>query len=631
MKNIVSPSMFAKRFDPEDLEPPSKRLRSDESESSDSETNEERASEAVPQIDQPDGGEGSSSDSESSELENGIEDASEQPDQNDAHTVAQDDHEGEGEVIDPKFSGVFDRFRSTIKKFSETNFAKKQTEENEEEENDPYAEADLHDLVPLPVPEGLESQKKKNLVITSEWIKNRVYISPDEENQDFGAVQGLSPEMESLLTEKYQTAFPVQKHVIPELLKGVQSITPDPLSDILIQAHTGSGKTLVYGVGIVEALRKCQHIPRLFALVIVPTNPLTGQVRQVIEQLAKGTSISVAMIRTDRSFKEEQQFLARNKPNVIVTTPGRLVDHLHEGSVSLERLKYLVIDEADRLLNQSFQDWADVVIKSLPPVQDRTQVWNRPVQKLVFSATLTTDAGKLAPLQIRDPRLYIVGHKEDIEKGKQQEYTVPAGLREILVPIKSPTVKPLRLVQLLKSIITPDNSLSKVIIFVKDNESASRLARLVALINQEVFNDEGTLSIDKCSGEMQASQRKKVLRKFNQGEIRLLVCTDLVGRGIDIPEVDYVINYDLPITIKDYIHRVGRTARAGKTGTAWNLASTSDDHRKFKWISKRVLRPSGDTKVEYSTLESDQQDSDDVNEKYQRSLSRLEEEVFNRA
>lgn len=533
--------------------------------------------------------------------------------------------EDAGEVA-PKFAGVLERFKKSV---VETTDDRKIGEEKDEEED---YEGPVHGLEPLPMSGDLDGVGKESRVFFRDfeldgWIKDQEFVSP-EEGGKFEELGCLSDEMINCLHRKFPDAFPIQKAVIPELMKGVKRISPDPLKDVLVQAHTGSGKTVAYGVPIIEALRKVQSLPRLRALIIVPTNSLTGQVREVIEQLAKGTTITVAMLRTDRSFREEKEHVQRRVPHVLVTTPGRLVDHLSAGTVSFDRLQYLVIDEADRLLNQSFQGWVQVVMKSLPSNEgDRHEVWQRPVQKLVFSATLTTDAGKLAPLEIRTPKLFILGNKEDVYRGKEREYAVPSELTEYLVPVKSSGLKPLRLVQLLKD----KEIIRRVIVFVKDNETAARLARTVPLIEEEVFNGQ-SLKVDRCSGEVEHSKRKKVLNEFKKGTIDVLVCTDMVSRGIDIDNVEVVINYDLPISAKDYVHRVGRTARAGKAGTAWNLACSSDDHKRFKRISRRILRPTNiSDRIQTERIEdAHDHDGSDIDEAYTKALKRLEQDVFNK-
>lgn len=540
--------------------------------------------------------------------------------------------------IDPKFQGVFERFKKSINDLPEDNdkshdeiaAAEDEQAENNQEENI----ENLHGLEPLPIPGlgDLKNSKKRHRLrdfqLDESWIKDYKFISTEDKGP-FESLNCLSDEMLKSLKAKYsEGAFPIQKAVIPEIMHGVKSISPDPLKDILVQAHTGSGKTVAYGVPIVEALRKVQSLPRLRALIIVPTNSLTGQIREVIEQLAKGTTINVAMLRTDRSFREEREVITRHVPHILVTTPGRMVDHLQSGSIHFERLQYLVIDEADRLLNQSFQSWVDVVMSNIPsPTHDQSENWCRPVQKLVFSATLTTDAGKLAPLKIHDPKLFILGDQEELEKGKEREYAVPTELEEYLVPVKSDGLKPLRLVQLFK-----DKDIShRVIVFVKDNETAARLARTIPLIEEEIYNNETTYSVERYSGEVEHNKRKKVLKDFKHGSVGIIVCTDMVSRGIDIENVEVVVNYDLPTTAKDYVHRVGRTARAGKIGSAWNLASSKEDHKKFKRISRKILRPGNSTdhinieKIE----ENHENDEQEIEDGYNRALKRLEADVFN--
>ena len=220
--------------------------------------------------------------------------------------------------------------------------------------------------------------------------------------------------------------------------------------------------------------------------------------------------------------------------------------------------------------------------------------------KVGIFATLTRDPGKLASLRTYNPKIFVMrsdsndiiashyddDNEETIEEKNEEEYefSVPDKLNEMLVQLKSSSTKPLKLVQLLLN----NDITTETIVFAKSSEAASRLARLIARINDQLFHKQ--MVVEKCTGELNLTLRKKVLRQFLQGEIGVLVCTDLVARGIDISTVKHVINYDLPVSRRDYVHRVGRTARAGNKGTAWSLVSSRGETKYFWSIVRGIYR-----------------------------------------
>lgn len=543
------------------------------------------------------------------------------------------------------------------------------------------AEAIPQGLVPLPVPdlnefnegEGgndnifdetgtpnlvqLRKQISKPMADTlaggfSSWLAHPIHVSSTIQIP-FDHIEGLSQKIKSSIKNRlgHENAFAVQATLLPPLLAAIADISPDPRPDILVNAATGSGKTLAYAIPIVQALSQ-RVVPHLRAIVLLPTRPLITQVASVFQTLSHSlTKIHVMSLHGDHSLRGEQERLLKHVPDIIVSTPGRLVDHIRLGTVSLRHLQYLVVDESDRLLNDSFNEWATIITREIDETNNekltkdnttktdevgsllknlRTRKWSRPVQKLIFSATLTRDPGKLALLRIRDPQVYIIGgeienkitktgfndlHNNGItDKSVQtngREFAVPYTLTERLVPIQSISVKPLRLMQLIASHqghtkgINDNTMRSHVIVFVNSNEAAARLARLLTLLDEEIFHLG--LVYQRCSGEQPTSVRRRVLRAFaetnssnasskniNQrpeNPINVLVCTDLVARGIDISDVRNVINYDIPRGPREYVHRVGRTARAGKEGTAWSFAADRHDHGRFwRGISAYIYR-----------------------------------------
>lgn len=534
--------------------------------------------------------------------------------------------------IDPKYATFYKRFQhaashiplsgtgADTQKESEENDKVEQTEK--ESQLDISLESQLKrkeeqavpaDLVPLPLPmrqrEGddvdgtttsrLSKKRAAELAAIPKWLTEPTHVASDK-RVPFSEIVGLTPRMLATLSElDYKEAFAVQTAVLPTLLEGANSIAPDVRPDILVNAATGSGKTLAYSIPIVEALAT-RVVPQVRALIVLPTRPLIQQVANVLHALAKKTGLNLLTLGADRTFREEQRSILSSQADIIVSTPGRLVDHIRSQTpgFTLAHLQYLVIDEADRLLNQSYQEWTDVVIAAIetttvsaPDYQPVYARWQRTVQKLIFSATLTRDPEKMAALRIRQPQVYVVGGgataDASVAENDRLEFSVPPTLTERLVSIRNASIKPLRLLQILLHAAEPITDY--VLVFVKSNEAAARLARLLTLIDEQVFHRG--LIIERCSGEVDAQQRRRTLQSFAAGKINILVCTDLIARGVDISKIRHVFNYDLPPGRREYVHRVGRTARAGQVGTAWTLATDHNEHKYF-WnaIGERIFR-----------------------------------------
>ncbi|KAK9318489.1 P-loop containing nucleoside triphosphate hydrolase protein [Lipomyces starkeyi] len=443
-------------------------------------------------------------------------------------------------------------------------------------------------LVPLP---QRPLQKKAMISTSQEWIVEPVYVKPTIQKPFNGL--GLSERMiKNLASAGFEKAFAVQASVIPILIGDIGEISPDGKQPVLVNAPTGSGKTLAYGIPIVEALSQ-RVIPQIRAVVIVPTRPLIQQVRGVLESLAKGTSLRVFSLRSERPFADEQAALQASLPDILVTTPGRLVDHIRSTqSCTMRHLRYLVIDEADRLLNQSFQDWVDVLMESLhAKVASYDSLvatsWSYDLQKLVFSATLTKDAGKWASLRIKQPRIIIVGDKSKSVSVDEEEFSVPFTLTEYMIGIADASVKPLILHNLLRQEFISGHC----IIFTRSNETAARLTRLLGILDRELSQDKSLkqYKVGLVTGETDASLRKRTLKEFAEDQIDLIICTDIIARGMDIESIQHVINYDIPISGREYVHRVGRTARAGRSGTAWTLV-LRPEAKWFKSMTKKIRR-----------------------------------------
>ncbi|KAI9457193.1 DEAD-domain-containing protein [Russula earlei] len=439
--------------------------------------------------------------------------------------------------------------------------------------------------------------------------------------------------------------FAVQTALLPLLLpsdrrKRSLYLPYDPPSDVCVSAPTGSGKTLAYVLPIVEILSS-RAVTRLRALVVLPTRDLVIQVRETFEAIAKGRGLKIASVTGQHSFSHEQSQLVEKTPSlqggsskvdILICTPGRLMDHLNgTPNFSLQHLRFLVIDEADRLLAQSFQDWlAQVLAATRPPNRlekgaapedeapipfpdalspaflhllsqnpsehtDLDEKRESSCQKLLFSATLMSDPGRIVALELRDPSYVVVqSSSEDQRSGvlgiAMEKFSIPSTLREHVTVCDS-SQKPLVLFHLVRSI-----GITNALVFTKSAESTLRLVRLFEFFETSRSTSQGGVTqhrkpmvMQAYSSDLSPSERKSILEKFRAQEIDMLVCSDLISRGIDIKHVAHVVNYDAPVDMRKYVHRVGRTARAGRTGDAWTLVEEQEDDiqaRHFKNMIK---------------------------------------------
>ncbi|XP_071334475.1 ATP-dependent RNA helicase DDX51 isoform X2 [Trachinotus anak] len=387
--------------------------------------------------------------------------------------------------------------------------------------------------------------------------------------------------------------FPVQAEVIPAILESTQQglligrggYKP---RDICVSVPTGSGKTLAFVIPVIQVLME-RVVCEVRALAVLPTKELAEQVCKVFMSYAEGTTLRVVMLAGQRPFAAEQASLSehrgdmrRSLADIVVATPGRLVDHINKNSgLCLEHLRFLIIDEADRMIDSMHQSWLSRVVKevyrsgselgamsifrrtepayvtaaSLSPPQ-------MPLQKLLFSATLTQNPEKLQQLGLHQPRLFSSIHRHSTTTPgaptqKLDRFDFPHGLTEYYVPCTL-SKKPLLIIHCILRM-----KLSPILCFTNSRETAHRLFLLVQLF--------GGVGAAEFSSRLSPGERKKTLKKFEQGKIQLLISTDAAARGIDINGVKCVVNYDAPQYVRTYVHRIGRTARAGKAGLAFTF------------------------------------------------------------
>ncbi|CRG91900.1 hypothetical protein PISL3812_08954 [Talaromyces islandicus] len=638
-----------------------------------------------------------------------------------------------------------------MNKFEKSTKGKKNMAEGPDQSKDREREIDegtaivAKGLEPLPQPQPAPEKGEKPTYSTMpNWITTPITKSPygerDGKPPGFGSLNLDKGIVSKLEKHGYKEATAVQATVIPLLIDRAHR----HYGDICVSASTGSGKTLSYVLPMDQSLER-ESLARLRGLIVVPTRELVKQAREAFEACGSNLRIGTAvgnvalkdeqhkLIRWDQVYNPENymanqqgtltgsdwdnldllkyrnevdrsrsslpQYIQIPQPNVdvLITTPGRLVDHIRQTEgFSLRHLQWLVVDEADRLLNESFQEWVSVLMTELDKAKTVNvggQVMDNighPLsspgpKKVILSATLTNDITKLNSLRLDNPKLVAIGLKkaESEEAGKESEqFVLPSSLEEHYVPVNDGSEKPIHLMRLIlheinktawgsiatkaykleterkyessdedtssdsddtsssdsdasdsdsdsdsdsgsdstsssgsSSDSSSDESESEesesesesdsssdgtsvdeppvqpnkpnkgetksVLIFTKSTESAARLSLLLGLMNPSLREKIGTIVKSNNS-----SSSRKTLKDYRAGKVKIIVATDRASRGIDLVNLGAVINYDIPTSITTYVHRIGRTARAGKTGHAWTLV----EHREGLWFQKVVVK-----------------------------------------
>uniref|UniRef100_A0A671W2L3 ATP-dependent RNA helicase n=1 Tax=Sparus aurata TaxID=8175 RepID=A0A671W2L3_SPAAU len=435
---------------------------------------------------------------------------------------------------------------------------------------------------------GFENKPVQKVQVLPQWLAQPDMIHRDIKSNlvPFSDMPGLSSHlMKKLQNNGIQHLFPVQAEVIPAILESTQQglligrggYKP---RDICVSAPTGSGKTLAFVIPVIQVLME-RVVCEVRALAVLPTKELAQQVCKVFTSYAEGTNLKVVMVAGQKSFAaEEAGGKRRSLADIVVATPGRLVDHINKNSgFCLEHLRFLIIDEADRMIDSMHQSWLSQVVKAVyrsGSGPEAMSIFRRtepahvtaaslsppqmPLQKLLFSATLTQNPEKLQQLGLHQPRLFSSIHSQSSTAAPNQtqdRFDFPQGLTEYYVPCTL-SKKPLLILHFILRM-----KLSPVLCFTNSRETAHRLYLLVQLF--------GGVQAAEFSSRLSPGERKRTLKEFEQGKIQLLISTDAAARGIDINGVKCVVNYDAPQYIRAYIHRIGRTARAGKAGLAFTF------------------------------------------------------------
>lgn len=353
------------------------------------------------------------------------------------------------------------------------------------------------------------------------------------------------PELqEGIEASNYENATPVQEQVIPPILAG---------RDVIASAQTGTGKTAAFLLPVMNQLLKNHVDGQTGALIVVPTRELAIQISQHIEGLSYFTHLSSLAIYGGNSG---DNFIAEKKAlqlgaDIIVCTPGRMIAHLNMGYVNMRGLKFLVLDEADRMLDMGFQDDINKIIKAISTQR----------QTLLFSATMPDKIRQLAKRILKEPAEINIAISKPPAKVVQKAFVVYESQ-------KLPLIK----------ILLQQTPYKNALIFCSKKQTVKLLTRDLK---------KSGVMVDEIHSDLEQAQRENVLGAFAGGRIPLLVATDILSRGIDIDTIDLVINYDVPGDGEDYVHRIGRTARAEADGVAFTLVGEKEQ-QKFASIERLI-------------------------------------------
>ncbi len=362
---------------------------------------------------------------------------------------------------------------------------------------------------------------------------------------DFGLDDRL---MEGIDAMGYTTATPVQEQVMQPILEG---------KDLIVSAQTGTGKTAAFLLPLMNKLITTAHdAHQINAMIIVPTRELAVQIAQTMEGISYFTSVSSIAVYgggDGNSFAIEKKALSAGV-DVVICTPGRMIAHLNMGYVKLQGLKYLILDEADRMLDMGFNDDIMKIISFLPKKR----------QNLLFSATMPMKMREMARKILFDPLEINISISKPPEKIVQEAFIVYETQKIPLV---------------------------KYVLRLKDFQSVIVFCSKKANVKQ-LSNDlkRAKFSIEEIHSDLGQKEREQVLLDFRNKKLKILVATDILSRGIDIEDIDLVINYDVPNDGEDYIHRIGRTARAANEGTAYTFVSEKEQ-QKFARIEELLGKP----------------------------------------
>ncbi len=358
---------------------------------------------------------------------------------------------------------------------------------------------------------------------------------------------GLHPDvLDSIDALNFKTATPIQAQAIPLILQG---------RDLIGVAQTGTGKTAAFVLPIIDLILDEPNTKYVQALIVVPTRELALQINKAIEAYSYFTGTSSIAIYGGGSgadYAQEKTALTKGV-DIVIATPGRLISHMSMGYVDFSKLRFLVLDEADRMLDMGFQPDLLRIIGST----------NKQRQTLLFSATMPNGVLKLAKTMLRNPETITIALSKPAEGVTQSAYLV-ADSQKIPLMVE----------------ILDGREGQRIIVFASTKSAVSKLYQK---LRSKKYN------VAQVSSDLEQEEREQVMLSFRNSVVDIIVATDVLSRGIDIDGIDLVVNYDIPRDAEDYVHRIGRTARAAKKGEAITLVSPEEGY-KFKKIEKLIGR-----------------------------------------
>ena len=350
----------------------------------------------------------------------------------------------------------------------------------------------------------------------------------------FDSLNLAAPVQKAVSLCGYAAPTPIQEQAIPQAMAG---------KDLIASAQTGTGKTAAFVIPALERLQKPSAArgkgPRV--LVLTPTRELATQVTEAVRTYGRFLRLRHGSIVGGMPYFEQQRLLSQ-PVDIIIATPGRLIDHLESGRIDLSRVELLVLDEADRMLDMGFSEAVETITRATPEGR----------QTLLFTATWDNTMAKLAQRLLKDPvRIAVAGRKATLETIEQRLHAADDMQHKN---------------RLLNHLIA-DSGMTRAIIFSSTKKNADQLAR--------ELQTQGHAA-EALHGDMTQGARNRAIMNMRRGKVRLLVATDVAARGLDVPGITHVINYDLPKNAEDYVHRIGRTGRAGASGIAISFVSSRE-------------------------------------------------------
>ncbi|CAI4226175.1 unnamed protein product [Auanema sp. JU1783] len=495
--------------------------------------------------------------------------------------------------------------------------------DNEAEPDQP--EEEEKEFTIIGEPEYVNTDK---IAVTSSWVENANVFPAElrEENlSGIDEVDEIPKRFVKKLKEHFQKLFPVQKSVLPILLKEIREPSLMRRRDVTIAAPTGSGKTLCYVLPTLVAIGK-HPAGVISTLIVVPVQALVKQIECEYQKFNVYDAKIITLTGTDKT-KDLRKSLSENnklKCDILITTPNRLVDFLTEehNPFDLSALRYLVVDEADKMGMKVRLEWLDLVEKRYGGTKNACNVsdWiasRCAAQKILLSATISRDVEELFLWNLHRPSLFKATSSSSVEVKLPNANHITGGVLALPSSIKhtflstEPHLFPL---VVYNEIIQA--KFKKVIIFTKEKESASRLSRFLNHLSK------GTFHTGNLTSNVFANRLTKIIEDFEIGKSRVLICTDVLARGIDISSIDCVINYDLPLEDRLFVHRAGRTGRAGSSGSVISIGFT-DTERRFLHMLKKMKLYDG---MNYRKVTDD--DLASLKPAYEEALSQLQHEMM---